>query len=169
MSVSGMTALCFGGVSNGGHDAGVCTAPADVTLQGASNIGFRGARFAHEKSDRTEYHSGSAVPALHRVLLDEGFLNRMQSTVRSEAFDSCDLLALRGLQGRDARASGSVIEQHRTGAALAFAAAVLSSGEIQFVAENVQEGPVWVARDFAANAIDIKLHCLILVLNTARQ
>jgi hypothetical protein len=51
----------------------------------------------------------------------------MQAVALGEAFDGRDLFLTHGAYQRDARSTGTSIDQHRTGAALAFAAAVLGS------------------------------------------
>ena len=97
-------------------------------------------RVALEQRDRRQDHTGHAVAALHRVFLDEGFLDRVQFPVLRQALDGFDVAAF---DLRNLCLAGSnriAVEQHGAGAALAFAAAVFGSREVQVLAQHLEQG-----------------------------
>ena len=57
---------------------------------------------------------------------------------------------------RDARAVGCAVDQHRAGGALAFAAAVLGSGEVEIVAQDAEQGAIRIGIDPPFGPIDIQ-------------
>src|ERR1044071_1277829 len=63
----------------------------------------------------------------------------MQLAVRFQAFDRRDLLAVDATDGRDARAHWLALDEHRARAAFRFAAAVLCSGQVQLIAQDVEQ------------------------------
>src|SRR5579872_546444 len=71
----------------------------------------------------------------------------MQVTVSFEAFDRRDGFADGVGERRQARAASHAIDDHRAGAALAFTATVLRSGQADFVAQDKKKRYVWLADD----------------------
>src|ERR1019366_3841342 len=67
-----------------------------------------------------------------------------------------DALAGRRPDAGDAGLGGLSIEQHGTGRALAFAAAVLRAGEIEIVPEDAQKHAVGICVDPAPRSVDIQ-------------
>lgn len=136
------------------------SAAADVPLKRGFDLASTGIRILFQQAYRTHNHSCGAVAALEGVLLEECFLNGMQLAVMLKRFDSGDLLAVGGFQSSEAGANGSAVHQNRTCSALAFAAAVLRSGEFQFIAKHVEERTVRITMNGAAYAVDYKVHAL---------
>src|SRR5207302_1752803 len=121
-------------------DVYIPAAPANIPVQRFDDLRRVRSRVALEQRYGRQDHSGHAVAALHGAFLDEGFLDRMQFPVLRQSFDGLDFAPsdLRNLclAGSDRTA----IEQHGAGAALAFAAAVFGSREIQVFAQHLEQG-----------------------------
>src|SRR5690348_1171009 len=150
------------GELDGGDDARVRSASADVALHGAADFGFRGMRRFAQQSGGGHDHARRAVSALHGVGLDEGLLERRELAVGSETFDGGDLLSGDAGGGRDAGSHGRAIDEDGAGAALAFAAAVLAAGEFEIVAQDPEEFAVGVDLKPVMLLIDDQFHTLIL-------
>jgi hypothetical protein len=73
---------------------------------------------------------------LHGALVQECLLDRVQAVALGEAFNGSNLLLGNIADARDAGSARLAIDQDRTSAALAFAAAVLASGQIEMVAQD---------------------------------
>src|SRR6266404_3246831 len=68
----------------------------------------------------------------------------MQPSLALQAFDGRDLPASGGAERGDARPRRCAVDEHGAGAALALAAAVLASGEIEIVAQNAEQASLRV-------------------------
>ena len=85
-------------------------------------------------------------------MFQERLLQRMQFAV-SKALDGRDLAAVLHHGEREARIDAPPVEQHRAGAALAVVATLLGSGQVEMVAQGIeQRGP---RRDF-----ELPLHAI---------
>jgi phenylalanine-4-hydroxylase len=115
-----------------------------------------------QKRERGQNHSRGAVAALHGIAFDEGLLQRMQLLSLSNTFNRGDLFTRGAGDGRQTRAVRDAIDKNRTGAALAFAATIFGSREIQFFAQNIKEGAAGIAGNVIARAIHQQFHEFIL-------
>src|SRR5690606_9261746 len=59
--------------------------------------------------------------------------------------------------GRDTRSHGAAVQQHRTRAALALAAAVLGTGEVEVLAEHREQALRGIRLDAVQSAVDVDL------------
>src|SRR5271170_3055467 len=101
-----------------------------------------------------EDHAGSADAALGSAFFEEALLDGVKFFVDGEAFDGGDVGAF-GLQdGNQAGVDQVAVDQDGAGSAFAFAAALLGSGEVQILAENVQEALHWWRFDGFWVAVD---------------
>ena len=82
---------------------------------------------------------GRAVAALIAVVLHEGGLHRMQVVRRAQALDGGDLVALVHHRERQAGVDPPAVDDHRAGAALAVVAALLGAGEMQVLAQRIEQ------------------------------
>jgi hypothetical protein len=106
-----------------------------------------------QQCDRAHDHPGRAVAALESSDFEEGALDRMEVAVAWQSLDGAD-----GMAGRVCRAdlTGSnrrTIEEHGTGAACTLAAAWLGAGELELLAEHVEQTPIWLGRQLASQPI----------------
>ena len=80
----------FGSLLNCGDDARMGAAAADISLQGLNDFRFTGIGTFLEKSHAADNHSGSAIGALERALIEECLLHGMKLAVSFEAFNGDD-------------------------------------------------------------------------------
>src|SRR5205814_713953 len=139
---------------DGGEDARIGAAPADVALHGPADLGFAGVWLVAQERHGGHDHAGRAVAALESVRVEEGLLHGMEVSTALQAFDGGDLLAGGDLDRRDARAHRLPVEQHGARAALRFPAAVFRPGEIQIVAQYEEEA----ARRLHIDAVPRTVH-----------
>src|SRR5207249_7748194 len=101
-----------------------------------------------------EDHAGDAVAALHRTVIDEGALERMEVAVAREPLDREHRppLALRGEQ--DARVHGRAVEQDGAHAALRLQTVLLGSGEAEIRAQDVEKRAVRLGEDLVPLTVD---------------
>ena len=102
-----------------------------------------------EHRDRRADLPGRAIAALVAVVLDEGRLHRMQVLRRAQAFDGGDLVALVHHRQRQAGIDAAPVDDHRAGAALAVVAALLGAGQVQVLAQRVEQRGARVEFQFA--------------------
>jgi hypothetical protein len=76
---------------------------------------------------------------LHGALIQECLLYRMQAVALGEAFNGGDLPLSRIADSRNTGSAGLAIDQDGASAALAFAAAVLASCQIEMVAQYEEQ------------------------------
>ena len=91
---------------------------------------------------------------MHRVSVDERFLDRMQFAVLFQSLDGLDFLLPNRTNGPAARPYRHAIQQYRTRAAFAFAAAVLGAGQLQVIAQDAQQRPLGIGIGREGLAID---------------
>ena len=72
-------------------------------------------------------------------MVDERLLQRMQRAVRRQALDGGDLGAVLHDRERQAGIDPPPVDQHRAGAALAVIAALLGAGQVEMVAQRVEQ------------------------------
>jgi hypothetical protein len=160
----GAASFFLGGETDGGENADVAAAAAEVAVEGVDDLGVGGVGRGFKKCDGTEDHAGDAVAALHGFGIEEGLLNAMQAFASGEAFDGGDGFACGEAGGGEAGGDGLAVEEDSAGAALPFAAAVLGSGEAEIFAEDVEEGSVGVGGKLMGLAVDGDRHMTVSVL-----
>ena len=111
-----------------------------------------------EHADRRADLARRAVAALVAVVLDEGGLHRMQLVRRAQAFDGGDLGALVHHRQRQAGVDAPAVDDHRAGAALAVVAALLGAGQVQVLAQRVEQRGAGVEFELVALAVDAQRH-----------
>ena len=89
--------------------------------------------------DRGAELAGRAVAALERVALDERGLQRVQLVAAGEPLDGRQLRAVVGDGEREARVGTAPVDQDRARAALAVVAALLRAGQLEVLAEEVEQ------------------------------
>src|SRR5207248_1701371 len=124
---------------DGAQDALVRTAAAHVLRESLADLAFAWPCMACEERRHGHHKAGDAVAALHRRLIDEGLLDRMQCAVAGEPFDRRDRPARYGADRRHTRAQWLAIDDHRAGAAEPLAAAVLRAGEAGIEADEAEQ------------------------------
>jgi len=80
---------------------------------------------------------------LHRVLIDERTLDRVEPLAVAEPLDGHDAVERGLLDAHEARRDGTSVGEHEARAALAAAAAVSGRGQPEVVAEGVETAAEW--------------------------
>ena len=132
-------APCLGGLAHRGDDVGVGAAAADVAAHLFADFVVRAGAALLDGADRRHDLAGRAVAALEGIVLDERRLHRMQAAIVGQALDRGDRLALAHHRQRQAGHDAPAIQQDGAGAALAEAAALLGAGQVQPVAQRVEQ------------------------------
>src|SRR5665213_1477281 len=154
----------FGSHADRLYNARIRSASADVSLQRRLDFGLARIGVSLQKRNRTHDQTGGAVTALHGVGIDKSRLDRVQATVGLKAFNRRDSFTLRGFERSNAGSHRNIVQQHRACAALAFAATVLGAGQIEFIAEDIEERPIRAALQRSPDAVDHEIHISILRL-----
>src|SRR3954462_15172887 len=123
---------------DGGDDAVVRAAAADVAVHVADDVRARGLRIGGEELRGFHDLSRLAVAALRHLLGDPRFLQRMRGIGR-QAFDRRHLRAFDGADGGDARAHRLAVDVHGARATLRDAAAVFRPGELQLISDHPEK------------------------------
>src|SRR5882724_7917125 len=137
-----------GGHFHGEQNTRICAAAADISLHGVDDLRARGSPVAAQQRYARQDHSRSAVSALHRANLEERLLQRVQPSVVLQALDGCDLPARGSANRGDARPRRGAVDEYSASAALALAATVFASREIEIVAQNAEQASLRVGVDF---------------------
>jgi hypothetical protein len=114
-------------------------AAADISLQGLHNFRLTGIRVFLKESHATDDHSGSAIRALERAVIEKSLLHGMKLPVLLESFDGNDGFFRRVADRKLAGAPRRAIQQNCTCAALTLAAAVFRSGETKFFSQRKEQ------------------------------
>ena len=92
-----------------------------------------------EQRNRRHDHAGSAVTALQGIFVEKGLLHGVKLIALRQTFNCGDLLLRdRGCFGY-ARPLRFAVNQYGAGAALAFAASILRTSQIEVLAQNTEE------------------------------
>ena len=150
---AGFTAISFGQIEgrvhadrsfltgrllDGGTDASIRSAAADVASHGGIDIGVGRLGFLLEERGRGHDLPSLAVAALRDAHVDPRRLHGFADLVRADRLDGDDLLVReRGNRGH-ACASRLTVDMHRAGTAQRHAAAELRAGETDLVAQHPQ-------------------------------
>ena len=111
-----------------------------------------------EHRDRGADLPRRAVAALVAVVLHEGGLHRMQVRRRAQALDGRDAIALVHHGEREAGVDPASPGDDRARAALAVIAALLGPGEMQVLAQRIEERGPRVELELAGFAVHVERH-----------
>src|SRR5262245_66696723 len=104
-----------------------------------TDVRFGGLGIPIEVRFSSHHDAIDAEAALHRLLINECFLNRVRFVAGPEPFERRDLAAGYRRNRRDAGPHGLTFDDHSTTAALTEPAAELRASQRQVVAENVKQ------------------------------
>src|SRR6266550_5668086 len=141
-------------LADGAHDVVVARAAADVALKGVADLVVARFGVAGEKVGGDHDHARRAEPALEAVLLPERGLDRVELVVGLHPLDRRDLAAVR-LDGEHcAGLDGPSVEMDRAGAALAGVATDVGAGQLEVLADQLDEEPSGLDVRLARLAVD---------------
>ena len=119
---------------------GIGAAAAEIAAHALADA-FRvvaGLALAHQ-ADRAHDLARRAEAALEAVMGDEGGLHRVEPVAVGEALDRQHVGAVQADGQRQAGIDAPPVDQHRAGAALAAVAALLGSGQVKTLAQQVEQ------------------------------
>src|SRR5262245_55377199 len=131
-------------------------AAAEVAGKSCPDVALARPRIAVDELLGRHDHAVAAVAALRRLLLDEGALQRVRLVDRAEPLERRDLARRDGADRRHAGAYRLAVDQHRAGAALRQAAAILGAVELEIVTQDVEQGRVGLGLDRVAYPVDFE-------------
>ena len=117
----------------------VAGAAADVAAEPFLDLFAVGKGVDAQRRGRRHHHAGNAVAALAGAGLVEGLLQHAQFAGLGQRLDSVDPGALHLRHRQQARLHQHAIDEHRTGAAFAGAAAFLVAGQVEVVANEIEQ------------------------------
>src|SRR5439155_1797691 len=103
------------GVSDGGNDVLVASAPANIAVESFANVGVRRVGLAVEQIMRAHDHAGSAEAALQAVLFPESVLRGIQLSTGGQSFYRSDSAAVGLNRQYGAGFNGTAVHQYGTG------------------------------------------------------
>ena len=134
-------------------DPGIGAAAAEIAAHAFAHALRVIARLAFvDQADRAHDLAGRAEAALQSVMRDERRLHRMQLVAPCDALDGEDVGAVVAYRQRQAGIGPPPIDQHRAGAALAAVASLLGAGQVQTLAQEIEQ------RDAGIIEIDVPPH-----------
>ena len=121
------------------EDVPVAGAAADVALQSLLDLGVGRMRVLAQQRGRAHQHAGRAVAALERVVVRECLLELRQLLAVGEPFDRLDARAV-GLDGEQhAALDERAVDDHGARAAVARVAADVAAGQVEVVADEMDQ------------------------------
>ena len=137
-------------------DPGIGAAAAEIAAHAlADALGIVAGLPLLDQADRAHDLAGRAEAALQAVMGDEGGLHRMQLIAARDALDGEDVGAVVADRQRQARIDAPAVDQHRAGAALAAVASLLGAGQVEALAQQVEQRDARVVQlDVAPHTID---------------
>ena len=128
-------------------DPGIGAAPAEVSAHAFAHAlrVIAGLPFPNQ-ADRAHDLARRAEPALEAVMSDESGLHRMKLVAARDALDRQDIGAVVADRQSQARIDPSAVDQDRAGAALAAVASLLGSGQVQTLAQEIEQRDAGVVR-----------------------
>jgi hypothetical protein len=117
----------------------VAGAAADIATEPLLDLFTIGERIDPQRRGRRHHHAGNAIAALAGAGLVEGLLEERQFALLRQALDGVDLRSLRLADGHQAGLHQHAIDKHRTSTTFAGAAAILGAGEVQVLAQKIEQ------------------------------
>jgi hypothetical protein len=143
-----------GGIEDGTDDLVVAGAPAEVAGEPVTRLGLARIRIAVEQRLGGDQQARRTEAALQRRMLQEFSLQRMQVLPARHALDGLDRAALRLHRKHQARADQAAVDGHAAGAAVARAASLLAAGEMELVAQRIEQRELRLAQELGGLAVD---------------
>ena len=144
----------FSRTPDGLEDVAVGSATTEISAHAFADLSDRRVRRGPQQSFCSHHLSGRAVPALQRVLLDEGLLHGPELLAAHQAFHRRDFNTLSLECQRHAGIAGNARDQDRAAAAFAALASRFAAGELQLLANHVEERPARLDEQSMTAAVD---------------
>jgi hypothetical protein len=135
----------------------ISAAAAEIAGDGGANFLFGGIGGMVDQLFGAHQHAGSAETAVYGIVIEEGFLQRMQLFSFRQTFYCEDFLAVDLWSEDKTRIHCLTVQQYRARTALANFASPLGAGEAQFVSQQIQKRHVRTDFEIVLSAIDCRL------------
>src|SRR5438093_4499406 len=146
-----------GGVQHCGDDLVVSGAPAEVAGQPVADLGLGRVGSILEQSLTGHEEARRADPALERRVFQEALLQRMERLTFGHALDGLDSSPANLAAQHEARAHQPTIQRDAAGAAVTGGAAFLAPGQVEGVAEHVEQRFLGLTEELDLVAVDRRL------------
>src|SRR2546426_2689973 len=143
-----------GGVQHRADDLVVSGAPAEVAGQPVADLGLGRIELPLEQGLAGHEKSRRADAALERGVLEKALLQRMEGLALGHALDRLDPSAPDLAAQHEARAHEPAVQRDAAGTTVAGRAAFLAAGQVQGVAEHVQQRFLRLAEELDLVAVD---------------
>ena len=142
------------------QDAAIGPATADIAAHPLAHpLGVVARLALVDQTDRAHDLARRAEAALKAVMRDEGGLHRMEHVALGEALDGDDLGAVEAQRESQTRIDPLPVQEHGASAALPAVAALLGSGQIEALAQEIEERHARVVeRNLPPLTVDGKAH-----------
>src|SRR5260370_10947069 len=149
---------CIAGLLRRFDDAEVAAAAADVAAHPLTDVVIRfHVAFANQRHRGADL-SRSAVAALESVVADEGRLDRLQASIAGQPFDGDAFLSAVHRRQRETRNDATPVDEHRARAARALIASFLRAGDVEMLAQRVEETRSRVEFQLVHLSVDVERH-----------
>src|SRR5580765_4716709 len=137
---SSLSSGCGGrGLGDGGHHGRVTGAAAEVAGNAVADLVFGGVRILSEQRRGRHEDTRDAESTLRHTLLHERVLERGEHAHLGETLDGADGAAARLHGQHEAARHGLAVDVDGAGSAVAGAAAFLGSGQVQVLAQRIEQ------------------------------
>jgi hypothetical protein len=140
------------------HDVGVRPTPTEVAAHELADLGVGARPALLQQGDSRHDLPGSAVATLEAVVADERRLHRVQLPVLGQPFDSRHFPALALCRQHQARNDALAVEQNRASPARPLVTAFLGTGQVQVLAQRIEQRHLAVHLHLGHGPVDAQLH-----------
>ncbi len=147
-----------GRILDGVDDVLIPGATAQVPFQRMPDLGVVRIRISLQELDRGHQEAGSAEPALKSMLFPEGFLDRVQVSVRRQPLHRGDLGAVGLNRQQRARLHGQIAQQDGTRSTTGGVTTDVSPGQTQHLPKEVHQEQSWLHLPPIGRPIDSNLN-----------
>src|SRR5690606_24354208 len=142
-------------------DLVVAGTAAQIAREPVASLFLGGIGVAIEQRLGRDQHPRRADAALERRMLEEFLLQRMELGAFRHALDRLDRLAVHLGAEDEAGAHQAAVDRHAARAAIAARAALLGAGEVELVAQHVEQRLLRLAQVFDGIAVDRRRHVVL--------
>src|SRR5580692_3996395 len=136
----------------------VIRAAADISRHAGPNFIARGVLVMRQQSLRAHQLAGGAVTALRAVMLDEGFLERVELSIFRQPFHGENAASIHPNRELAAGVNRLSVYHHGASAALAAIAADFGAGELEMIAQEFHQRPAIFHFHTPFDAVDAELN-----------
>src|SRR3982074_848703 len=172
------SAASLGHITDGGNNVGINGAPADIAAPPLRDLhigeNWRGRdvrrRIAwptclvfSQQRDRRANLTGGAIPTLQSIMANKCGLHWVQIAVFFQTLDGRYLVARMHHGERQTAVDALSIDDHRAGATLSLAAALLRTGQPEMLTQRIEQRYTRIEIESVTPSIDSERHVLVVL------